>query len=311
MQKRWFIGDAIPDFTVRSSSGQKLQFQNVAGRYIALCFFGSAAIEKNRNALQYALSRQDFFNDVRASFFGVSIDSSDEATGRVRQITPGFRFLWDDDKRISRMFGAITSEAGEKVTYSPFTLLLDYNLRVLANIPIFNAAQHNDALAQVIANLPEERNAVAPVLLVERIFEHEFCAQVIKNNTQKELYELIQKRIERRLLPEIAKIFNFDVAIIEKYAINLSKEGNSMARYNRHNVTPATAHRKFFAAINWSDGFNGGEHRFPEYSDQLYAPAVGGALVASCSMIHEILPITYGSKHSAIMFFYNEKNNTK
>ena len=101
MRKKWLSGDIIPNFVARATNNPCLQFQNVAGRYIVLCFFGSAAIEKNRLALQFALSRQDFFNDVQASFFGVSIDPSDEATGRVRQILAGFRFLWDDDKKIS------------------------------------------------------------------------------------------------------------------------------------------------------------------------------------------------------------------
>ncbi len=327
-RKIWRVGDAIPNFTARSSSGQgggqsagqKLYFPNVAGRYTALCFFGSASIEKNRNALQYALSRQDFFNDVRASFFGVTIDPSDEATGRVRQITPGYRFLWDDDKAISQIFGAITSEQGEKVTYSPFTLLLDHNLRVIANIPIIDAAQHNEDLAKAINNLPEMRPASsAPILLLPNIFEPDFCLQLIeahRNNAQpdflldknNELHQLIQQRVARRLLPEIAKIFNFNVTRIEKYSVNYRDSQNSgLNRYNRHNATPATEHRKFFVAINCNDDFVGGDHRFAEYSDAIYSPSAGGGIVASCNLIHEIMPISDGGKYSIIMFFYDEQ----
>jgi peroxiredoxin len=325
MRKKWVSGEAIPNFVARATNNPRLQFQNVAGRYIVLCFFGSAAIEKNRIALQYALSRQDFFNDMQASFFGVSIDPSDEATGRVRQITPGFRFLWDDDKKISEQFGAITAEQGEKVVYRPFTLLLDHNLRVLAHIPLIDANQHNEELAAEIAKLPPTRahHFSAPVLMIPNVFTTEFCTQVIdlyqENNENqykdwligedsKQLNQAIQQQIAQKLLPEIAKIFYVNISRIEKYAVSCRNfENSKLIRHNRFNNSPKTAHRKFVVIINWNDEFEGGQVRFPEYSDILYNIPTGGALVASCNMIQEILPMTKGSKYSSMLFCYDEK----
>jgi peroxiredoxin len=325
MRKKWSVGEAIPNFVARATNNPKLQFQNVAGRYIVLCFFGSATIEKNRLALQYALSRRDFFNDVQASFFGVSIDPSDEATGRVRQILAGFRFLWDDDKKISEQFGAITAEQGEKVVYRPFTLLLDHNLRVLAHIPLVDAHQHNEELAAEIAKLPPTRpkHFSAPVLMMKNVFTAEFCKQVIdlyqQNNLEKSkdwliddnnkpLNQAIQRQISQKLLPEIAKVFHININRIEKYAISCKNADNGkLIRHNRLNNSPKTAHRKLVVTINWNDEFEGGQLRFPEYSDILYKIPSGGTLVASCNIIQEILPITQGNKYSSMLFCYDEK----
>ena len=39
-------------------------------------------------------------------------------------------------------------------------------------------------------------------------------------------------------------------------------------------------------------GYEGGALWFPEFGRQLYAPEAGGAVVFSCSLLHEALPVT-------------------
>ena len=188
-----------------------------------------------------------------------------------------------------------------------------------------DANQHNEELAAEIAKLPATRppHFSAPVLLMPNIFKPQFCQQVIdlyqQNNEAlykdwligdeyKSLNQAIQQQISQKLLPEIAKIFYVNISRIEKYAVSCRNADNSkLIRHNRFNNSPKTAHRKFVIIINWNDEFEGGQVRFPEYSDILYNIPAGGALVASCNMIQEILPMTKGNKYSSMLFCYDEK----
>ena len=46
-ERQWFPGDPVPAFAVRASNNAKFHFDTAAGRYLVLCFYGSAAIEKS------------------------------------------------------------------------------------------------------------------------------------------------------------------------------------------------------------------------------------------------------------------------
>ena len=97
-------GDPCP--SVRQRSGLRA-VDSFAGRYIVLCFFGSAADPAGRRAIGAMLRHRDRFDDHRASFFGISIDPADESEGRVKNISPGVHFLWDFDRAVSRQCGAL------------------------------------------------------------------------------------------------------------------------------------------------------------------------------------------------------------
>jgi predicted 2-oxoglutarate/Fe(II)-dependent dioxygenase YbiX len=56
-----------------------------------------------------------------------------------------------------------------------------------------------------------------------------------------------------------------------------------------------------------SDEFSGGELRFPEYGPQLYKPETGTAIVFSCSILHEALEVTEGTRFVLITFFFSER----
>lgn len=44
-------------------------------------------------ALDLVRSRRALFDDVRACFFGVTVDPADEARGTIAQALPGMRFF--------------------------------------------------------------------------------------------------------------------------------------------------------------------------------------------------------------------------
>src|SRR3546814_20819717 len=72
----------------------------------------------------------------------------------------------------------------------------------------------------------------------------------------------------------------------------------SYFRPHRDNTTKGTAHRRFAVTLNLNaDEFEGGELRFPEFGPHLYKPPTGGAVVFSCSLLHEAMPVTKGRRY--------------
>ena len=69
----------------------------------------------------------------------------------------------------------------------------------------------------------------------------------------------------------------------------------------------ATAHRRFAVSINLNaEEFEGGDLRFPEFGPRTYRPPTGGAVVFSCSLLHEATPVTQGRRYAFLPFLYDE-----
>src|SRR5262245_63571 len=100
------VGESAPWFACRSNVNTQLRIDGYAGKYVVLCFFKSASDSDSQQVLNDIISNRQAFDDVRACFFGVSVDSEDESQGRVKDDLPGIRFLWDFDRAVSRHFGA-------------------------------------------------------------------------------------------------------------------------------------------------------------------------------------------------------------
>ena len=87
----------------------------------------------------------------------------------------------------------------------------------------------------------------------------------------------------------------------------LKREGYRIAGYearaggyldpHRDNSSPTNANRRFTMTVNLNAGdYDGGELRFREYGEQLYAVERGTAIVWSASLLHEVLPVTKGRR---------------
>ncbi|RCK43901.1 hypothetical protein TH25_20920 [Thalassospira profundimaris] len=176
----------------------------------------------------------------------------------------------------------------------------------------------------------------APVLVVDNVLEPELCDQLLAywrtgekqaNNVSKgsqsnqagdvamkvrndvvlldeKLFNEVKNRIVKRVLPEIAKAFQFQTASMEALRIGNyhSKEKGFFGRH-RDNKTTFTAHRRFAVSLNLNPlTYKGGQVNFPEYGQALYAPPQGGALVFSCSLLHEAMPVTEGERFGIFTF---------
>lgn len=344
------IGDPVPVFSCASTNNANFYFDSVAGRYLVLSFLGSAGNpEIGKVAAFVSGPLRGYFDDDKVSFFGVSIDPADRELARLQQRVPGIRYFWDFEQSVSRLYGAVAEAAAgvpAPPRYRPFTLVLDPNLRVLQRITFDDAQSHNRRLRETVSALPELDAFAgvpisAPVLIVPRVFEPDFCRQLIElyerhggtvygSMTEKEGYTVqvindsfkrrkdyviedeavraaIRSRLVRRLVPEIHKAFQFRATHIERYVVACyDSEDQGFFRPHRDNTTKGTAHRRFACSINLNTGeYEGGELRFPEFGMRTYSAPAGGAVVFSCSLLHEATPVTSGRRYATLPFLYD------
>ncbi len=113
----------------------------------------------------------------------------------------------------------------------------------------------------------------------------------------------MHERVMRRALPEIARAFNFAVMRRDPFKLLAYPAGAGYFRAHRDNDTPDVAHRRFALSVNLNAGdFTGGQFRFPEFGPHLYSPPTGTALVFSCSLLHEVVPVERGVRYAMTTF---------
>jgi predicted 2-oxoglutarate/Fe(II)-dependent dioxygenase YbiX/peroxiredoxin len=221
-------------------------------------------------------------------------------------------------------------------------IVLDPNQRIAATFDsraLPAAAEAMDAVAAAVRADGGRDQVVltpmAPVLVLPRVFEPEFCAQVIRlwekgdhkdsgvssrygnvnvsHLKQTEDYTVVepmmQKAISDRLAyrigPELTKVFAFDrqFTFDSHVVLSYSAEGRHFFGAHRDNGAPTTADRAFALSLNLNDDFDGGELVFPEYAGIRVSPPAGGAAVFSCSILHQVLPVTRGRRFVLTTFF--------
>lgn len=181
-------GDPAPWFVQRTTGLGHYALDKSAGRYVVLCFFASAADEAGLETIRAVHARRHLFDDRKACFFGVSLDKTDESSGRVGESQPGLRYFWDFDGRISRAYGAVAhalSPTQGNVAARRFWLVLDPTLRVLESIPFAADGSDRAAVFGLVESLPEPERfsggeLQAPILLLPNVFEPELCRRLIE-----------------------------------------------------------------------------------------------------------------------------------
>ena len=280
------------------------------------------------------------FDDVHAALFGVSVDDEDVSEGRIAQLLPGIRWFLDADRAISKTYHAAIEENG-RLEYRPYWLLLDRTLRVAGSFALDQGEVAMAALRLLIASPVEP--VTAPCLIVPRVFEPDFCRRLIAAYdadggeesgfmrevdgvtverfdyqhkrrsdylvTDPDLQHAIRARLRRLLAPMIHRAFQFEVTRVERLLVARygSEDGGGHFRAHRDNTTAGTAHRRFACTINLNaEEFEGGDLCFPEYGGTTYRAPTGGAVVFSCSLLHEARPVTKGARYAFLPFFYDE-----
>lgn len=338
-------GDPAPWFHQRSTGAERYAFDTTAGRYIVLCFLMSAGHSSAKPALDAVARHRAMFDDVRACFFGVSIDPTDEKENRLVESIPGIRHFWDFEGAVSKLYGALprdTAPGAKDVRARQFWIVLDPKLRVLAAFPF----PEHDAVFQFLEQLPPPERHLgfevqAPILVIPNVFEPDFCSHLIglyeqnggtESGIMREAegktvavsdfafkrrkdYEIadpdiikrIQRLVVRRVNPELKKAYCFDATRMERYIVSCyASEDAAHFRPHRDNTTKGTAHRCFAISINLNSDFEGGELSFPEYGPRSFKAPPGGAVVFPGALLHAVSKVTAGRRYAFLPFVYNE-----
>jgi len=338
------VGEPAPWFQCRTPSRERFVFDSVGGRYIVLAFFGSAAHPETAELMRHIESFRERFNDVDLCFFGVSVDPDDERTHELRDSVPGVRYFWDFDRAISAQYGAVSPEGGYRpITYVLDPLLRVVAVFTPGAPRGAHVASLFALLDRLPRTSPVHVAPVqAPVLVLPRVFEASLCQELIAyydarggedsgfmrdvNGRTTKIIDYGHKRrrdctietealrrecmvrIHDRLVPEIRKAFQFEVTRMERYLVacyDATEEAHF--RPHRDNTTKGTAHRRFAVSLFLNTGaYEGGFLRFPEFGSALYSAPAGGAVVFSCSLLHEATTVTRGRRFMFLPFLYDE-----
>ncbi len=115
----------------------------------------------------------------------------------------------------------------------------------------------------------------------------------------------LHDRLERRVLPELARAFAFEVKQREAFKVLRYDAGGGYFRAHRDNDARDVAHRRFAMTLNLnSSEYTGGRLRFPEFGPREYEAPSGGALLFSCSLLHEVTDLTAGTRYAMTSFFF-------
>ena len=320
-------GTPAPPFIAESPVNPTFAFSSLGGRFVVLAF--APKTSEARGVMERAIARhRALLADDHVCLFVVLADRDDYAG---RRSGDGLHWFLDEAGEIARLYGA----------EQPLWVLVDPTLRILLTA----RPEESDRFFERLARLPSPElhagvEVFAPVLTVPRVLEPGLCRQLIAHYdaqgglpsgtmqqvgdrtvgvlnafksrrdaqiADESLRREIRARIKHRLKPEIAKAFQFEVTRIERHIVaRYAADEGGYFRSHRDNTTTATAHRKFAVSINLNDDFEGGDLRFPEFGRRTYRPPVGGAVVFSCSLLHEATPVTRGVRYATLPFLYDE-----
>lgn len=327
----WFYGAAL-------DANPNYAFSSVGGRWVVMLLMGSGTAAGSREALELLARHRDYFDDDRACFFGVTMDPQDAAERRIAQSLPGIRWFLDYDGAISSLFGALRPQDAQR-QYHAHWLLIDPMMRVRQVAPL---AEGEALIARLRTRPPLLPDNDAPILIVPDIFPPALCRRLIalhEKDGGKEsgfmreedgltvrkmdhshkrrrdhliedtaLIDQLKARMANTLRPMIHRAFQFDATRVERFLVACyDAEQGGYFRPHRDNTTKGTAHRRFACTINLNaEEFEGGELRFPEFGARSYRAPTGGALIFSCSLLHEALPVTEGRRYAFLPFFYDD-----
>lgn len=339
MKRPLQIGEPVPWFHAPAlDSNPNYSFNAVAGRWILMLFVGHAAGAEAEAALQLVTANRDVLDDRQACFFGVTVDPNDAGHGRIAQSLPGIRWFLDYDRRISTAYAMCSGDDPEG-SYSPSWLLIDPMQRLAARAPLSGGPEIIDRLRQLAGM---NYSMPAPVLILPGVLPPQLCQRLIGlyqehggeesgfmrevdgvttlllDPTHKrradhviqdeQLIGVLKSRLLHVLRPMVLRAFQFDATRVERWIVaRYDAADHGFFNAHRDNTTKGTAHRKFAVTINLNaDGYEGGDLCFPEFGPQTYRAPTGGAIVFSCSLLHEARPVTKGTRFAFLPFLYDD-----
>jgi predicted 2-oxoglutarate/Fe(II)-dependent dioxygenase YbiX len=228
-----------------------------------------------------------------------------------------------------------------------WVVVADRALRLVARLPVGQPEELVAAALAALDRLPQEPAAEttmpAPVLLAPGLFDAELCARLIARfesgrhvdgamasvdaqgravnrvdaakkhrrdlelDPAEPLHGEVVAKLSARLVPQIAKAFQVQVAHLDRILVARYDDGGGYFRRHRDNSSAHLAYREFALSVNLNAGdYLGGELLFPEFNDHRHAPPTGAAFVFSASLLHEALPVRRGARYVLLTFLHSD-----
>lgn len=329
------IGDRAPDFALPGPDGTFFMFyERARGRPMVMVFYPG---RRSGAEIDAFFRRHADFEALGVDVFAVSLDSAEENT----ELAAPF-LVWSDPKgAISEAYldgaGIAAADRGQLVAF-----VLDANQRILEIISGRGETVADRAQAFLAALPPPPAGAIlhanAPILVLPALLDQAMCQGLIdrwhrdgheegtvgsvvggsefdrvytkyKKRRDHRIMDMavhrqLQRLIGRRIAPELEKAFHFEGFRFDRFLV-VCYDGarGDYFRAHRDNLSSETADRAFAMTINLNaEEFEGGELVFPEFGPHRYRAGTGGAVIFSCSLVHEALPVTKGARFALLTF---------
>jgi predicted 2-oxoglutarate/Fe(II)-dependent dioxygenase YbiX/peroxiredoxin len=333
-------GDRMPNFVLPGPDGKFYSFyERVRGNWTLLVFEPDFSGQSRRRLGELAAATHALA-DARIDVFAAGRGPVEACAAAVAELAIPFPVYADVKGMIFAGAHRLLGDPANDGT--AIVLLLDRNQRLVARISGPDVSAMITRSVEAIADLPVEDahvvSAAAPVLLLPRVLEPDTCARlidrwrrhghqegtvdsVVDGEAVERVYTARKKRLDhriddpvlhralavrvlRRVTPELIKAFHFEHVRLDRFFIGCYQaERGDYFRVHRDNLAPANADRMFAVSINLNaEDYGGGGLRFPEYAAHDYRPGTGTALVFSCSLLHEALPVTRGERFVLLNF---------
>ena len=337
-------GDLAPQFSQQGLDGH-FNLSNLGGGFVVLAFFLTSTMGVGKAVLDIIASRGRIFDGEKVRVIAITLDQKDAT--RLTDKLGFQAVLDSDGKVARRygVIPFKAPPGTTSIQFRPRLIVLDPRLRVTANIELMTDGSDATRIIDEIEFLPAQAAAepplTAPALIVPRVFPPDFCRQLIAGFEAQErpetgivsqtvesttvvlnpdfkrrrdhhitdpaMIETFKAMLRRRLLPEIAKAFQFHVTQVERHIISrYSAQEAGHFRAHRDNNSIGTLYRRFATSINLNSEYDGGNLSFPEFGPQQFKAPAGGAVVFSCSLLHSVSVVTQGQRYAYLPFFYDD-----
>jgi peroxiredoxin/predicted 2-oxoglutarate/Fe(II)-dependent dioxygenase YbiX len=335
-------GDFAPWFTLPSDLQKDFSLSSLGGLRTLLFLFGTSRAAEVAAFLAELEKQIPRLGELGVIVVGISMVAADRAPLVLKPL-PWMRVLIDDDGSVSRQYGVYHGGSdyfptvmllNENLRVTDVLPLRDskelirQTIDAVERLPIadpYRSARPqapvlliphllSPALCQELIDHHELSGGVDSAFMQERdgkthaVLDHTFKRRRDVHLVDPGLLSKVNRQITRRVTPEVFKAFQFQITRFERHLIACysAKDRGEFAAH-RDNTTRGTAHRRFAMTLNLNeDAYEGGELRFPEYGNALFRPRTGEAVLFSCSLQHQALPVTKGRRFALLSFFYDE-----
>jgi len=332
-------GDRAPNFMLTDQWGEVFElYTSISGGSIALVAM-SCDDEGNTSLLQALEKKLPELEAQNAHLFVVCNDTEELLAALSKELDLHFPLIADPGGQVTDWYlSAAGAPAPVLFVMDPNQRLV--SLKPGANGDAGTIPEH--ALQEVTKiapkGTPQIFSAVAPALLIPNVFCRDYCRRLIdlwetgghtsgmvskgisEKNAENVDYGIKRREdhviddwdldneianiVGPRLGPEIQKVHYFENWTFEKFRIGCYEDTDAGCfKAHRDNYNETVKDRRYAVSINLNaEDYEGGDLRFAEYSNDLFRPPTGGAVVFSCSLLHEVLPVTKGRRFVFLTF---------